>query len=59
MRFPHAITFFAASVLAPAASVAEPISPEDAGAIRAVIDRQTDAWNQHDMNAFVADTTPG
>jgi len=25
---------------------------------RAILDRQTDAWNRHDMDAFVADTMP-
>ena len=30
----------------------------DEGAIRAILDRQTDAWNKHDMEAFVADTMP-
>jgi uncharacterized protein (TIGR02246 family) len=42
----------------PAVSVADPVSTADATAIRAVIDRQIDAWNRHDMEAFVADTTP-
>jgi len=34
------------------------VSPTDEAAIRAILDRQTDAWNRHDMEAFVADTTP-
>jgi len=58
MRLRLAVILLAAGVLAPASPRAEPISPEDAAAIRAVIDRQTDAWNRHDMDAFVADTTP-
>jgi uncharacterized protein (TIGR02246 family) len=37
---------------------ADPLSSSDATAIRAVIDRQMDAWNSHDMDAFVAETTP-
>lgn len=47
-----------AVILAPAVSGAAPVSPADASAIRAVIARQADAWNRHDMDAFVADTTP-
>ena len=35
-----------------------PVSAVDEAAIRAVIDRQTVAWNNHDMSAFVADATP-
>jgi uncharacterized protein (TIGR02246 family) len=34
------------------------VAADDAAAIRAIIDRQRDAWNQHDMDAFVADVTP-
>jgi uncharacterized protein (TIGR02246 family) len=30
----------------------------DVAAIQAVLDRQREAWNRHDMDAFVADTTP-
>jgi uncharacterized protein (TIGR02246 family) len=33
------------------------VSPADEAAIRAILDRQTDAWNKHDMEAFVADAT--
>ena len=37
----------------------EPLIPaSDEAAIRAILDRQTDAWNKHDMAAFVADTMP-
>ena len=42
----------------PTVPVAEPLSEADATAIRAVIDRQVEAWNRHDMCAFVADATP-
>jgi uncharacterized protein (TIGR02246 family) len=31
------------------------VSAADEAAIRAILDRQTDAWNRHDMDAFVAD----
>ncbi len=34
------------------------ISAPDAEAIDAVLARKTDAWNRHDMDAFVADTLP-
>ena len=34
------------------------VSPEDATAIRAILDRHVDAWNRHDMDAYVADATP-
>jgi hypothetical protein len=30
------------------------VAADDAAAIRAILDRQTDAWNRHDMDAFVA-----
>jgi uncharacterized protein (TIGR02246 family) len=42
----------------PVISSAEPLPAADANAIRAVIDRQADAWNRHDMDAYLADTTP-
>lgn len=48
----------AAAILLPVLAHASPVSAADASAIRAVIDRQADAWNRHDMNAFVADMTP-
>jgi len=41
-----------------ATSSASAVSAEDAAAIRAILDRQGDAWNRHDMDAFVADTMP-
>ena len=34
------------------------IAPDDAAAIRAIVDRRRDAWNRHDMDAWVADTMP-
>jgi uncharacterized protein (TIGR02246 family) len=39
-------------------SIRSSVSAADEAAVRAVIDRQTDAWNKHDMDAFVADATP-
>jgi uncharacterized protein (TIGR02246 family) len=39
-------------------STGSAVPASDAAAIRAILDRQTDAWNRHDMEAFVADTTP-
>ncbi len=37
---------------------AEPLPAADAAAIQGVLDRQTAAWNRHDIDAFVADTAP-
>jgi uncharacterized protein (TIGR02246 family) len=39
-------------------SIGSPALAADEAAIRAILDRQTDAWNKHDMEAFVADTMP-
>jgi uncharacterized protein (TIGR02246 family) len=39
-------------------SIASTVSAADEAAVRAIIDRQTDAWNKHDMDAFVADAMP-
>ncbi len=39
-------------------SIGPSLAATDEAAIRAILDRQTDAWNKHDMDAFVADTTP-
>src|ERR1700734_920624 len=39
-------------------SIGPLILASDEAAIRAILDRQTDAWNKHDMAAFVADTMP-
>ena len=39
-------------------SIGSSVSATDEAAVRAIIDRQTDAWNKHDMDAFVADATP-
>jgi hypothetical protein len=38
-------------------SIGSPVSTADEAAIRA-LDRQTDAWNSHDMDAFVAEAMP-
>ncbi len=38
--------------------LAGPVSAADAAAIRTVLNHLTDAWNVHDMDAFVAETTP-
>ena len=47
------------SASASAAPVATPdVAPSDVAAIRAVMARQADAWNRHDMDAYVAETTP-
>jgi uncharacterized protein (TIGR02246 family) len=41
------------------ASAQSPTLPAaDQTAIRAVLDRQIEAWNHHDMRAYVADMTP-
>jgi len=39
-------------------SIVSTVAAADEAAIRAILDRQTDAWNRHDMDAFVADTVP-
>ena len=39
-------------------SIRTSVPAADVAAIRAILDRQTDAWNRHDMEAFVADTMP-
>jgi hypothetical protein len=39
-------------------SIGSSVSASDEAAVRAIIDRQTDAWNKHDMDAFVADAMP-
>lgn len=39
-------------------SIGSSVSAADEAAVRAIIDRQTDAWNKHDMDAFVADALP-
>jgi uncharacterized protein (TIGR02246 family) len=39
-------------------SIGSSVSVTDEAAVRAIIDRQTGAWNKHDMDAFVADATP-
>ena len=37
---------------------ASPVASADASAIGAVMERQRAAWNRHDMDAYVAETTP-
>src|SRR3984885_6541135 len=37
------------------ALIGSAVPAADEAAIRAILDRQTDAWNRHDMDAFVAD----
>jgi uncharacterized protein (TIGR02246 family) len=41
-----------------AASSSSSIAADDAAAIRALLDKRRDAWNRHDMDAFVADLMP-
>jgi hypothetical protein len=48
----------AGAMLPPVVCQANPIAAADTSAIRAVIYRQMDAWNRHDMDAFVADMIP-
>ena len=46
------------SALAAAPVRAEPVAPADRAAVEAVLDRVSQAWNRHDMDAYVADMTP-
>ena len=39
-------------------ALAQALSHTDEAAIQGVLDRQTAAWNVHDIDAFVAETTP-
>jgi hypothetical protein len=39
-------------------SIGSSVPAADAAAIRAILGRQTEAWNRHDMEAFVADAIP-
>jgi uncharacterized protein (TIGR02246 family) len=58
----HRLLILAATLLGVFAmstiTLAEPLSSDDAAAIQQVLDRQTAAWNAHDIDAFVAETTP-
>ena len=45
-------------LLSPVLSQASEVAAADAAAIRAVIERQREAWNRHDMDAYVVDMTP-
>jgi uncharacterized protein (TIGR02246 family) len=42
----------------PAASSSSSVAADDAAAIRALLNLRRDAWNRHDMDAFVADMMP-
>ena len=42
-----------------AAAAADDVAAADRAAIQAILDRQTAAWDAHDMTAFVVDMTPG
>jgi uncharacterized protein (TIGR02246 family) len=57
MRFMLA-AIVGAVLLFPVLSHAREVADADAAAIRAVIERQREAWNRHDMDAYVADMTP-
>lgn len=52
------LTVLVIAAAVPVNCPAATVSAADAQAIRAVIERKADAWNRHDMDAFVADTTP-
>ena len=52
------LTLFLGAPTVSATAAAEPLAPADAASIQAVLDRQTAAWNRHDIDAFVAETTP-
>ena len=39
-------------------STAQPLDPRDHTAIEEIVAKQAEAWNRHDMLAFVADMTP-
>ena len=41
----------------PAIAVAQPVASTDRIAIERIVARQAEAWNHHDMHAFVADMT--
>jgi hypothetical protein len=48
-----------AAILTSTVCSAEPVSSADESAIRAVIARQSDAWNRHDMDAYIAASSKG
>ena len=56
MRLFHLILSGAA--IMPAVAIAQPVASPDRIAIESIVTRQADAWNRHDMHAFVADMTP-
>lgn len=39
-------------------ALAAPVAAADAAAVTTVLNHLTEAWNMHDMDAFVAETTP-
>ena len=51
-------TFHSARAQTDKPSIVSPVAAADEAAIRAILGRQTDAWNRHDMDAFFADTMP-
>jgi uncharacterized protein (TIGR02246 family) len=57
LRFALLFILSAASVAA-AVAQAPALSTSDETAIRAVLDGQIEAWNHHDMKAYVAQMTP-
>ena len=52
------IFLFVGAILMSSPSSAADLSTADSAAIHAIIDHETDAWNRHDMDAFVADMAP-
>ena len=56
MRLSHLILIGVAVM--PAAAAAQPVPANDRVAIEKIVAKQADAWNRHDMHAFVADMTP-
>ena len=70
MRLLPAIALFGGSIMSQtaalastpspttAAAPADAIAPTDRAAIHAILDRQTAAWDAHDMTAFVVDMLP-
>ena len=58
LLLPLALGALMTSALAAAPVRAEPVAPADRAAVQAVLDRVAQAWNMHDMDAYVADMTP-
>lgn len=55
MRFSHLVL---SGVVAMPAVAAQPVASTDRVAIERIVARQAEAWNRHDMHAFVADMMP-